>query len=42
MLEDLNFETGMMINRPRTVFDYLLGREEEEEEADDESREGHQ
>ena len=30
MLEDLNFETGMMINHARIIFDRLLGREEKE------------
>ena len=40
MLEDLNFETGLMIDHARIIFDRLLGREEEE--ADDEPHEGHQ
>ena len=39
MLEDLNFETGMMIDHTRTIFDRLLGRGEKE--PDDEPHEGH-
>ena len=40
LLEDLNFETGMIINHARIIFDRLLGREEKEDE--DEHHQGHQ
>ena len=40
LLEDLKFETGMMIDHTRTIIDRLLGREEKE--VDDEPHQGHQ